>query len=77
MKAIQGNIGKVNPIHKKDSIENPSKHRPISILSSLSKIFEKPMCKRLYQFLDTFEVPYPLQFEFREKCFTTHTLLCL
>ena len=26
-------IGKVNPIHKKDSSDNPSNYRPISILS--------------------------------------------
>ena len=41
------------------------------------KIFEKLMYKRLYQFLDTFEVLYPLQFGFTEKHSTTHALLCL
>ena len=35
------------------------------------------MYKRLYQFLDAFEVLYPLQFGFREKHSTTHALLCL
>ena len=35
------------------------------------------MYKRLYQFLDTFEVLYPLEFGFREKHSTTHALLCL
>ena len=70
-------IGKVNPIHKKDSSDNPSNYRPISILSVFSKIFGKLMSKRLYQFLDTFEVLYPLQFGFREKHSTTHALLCL
>ena len=33
-------IGKVNPLHKKDSCENPSNYRSISI-SVFSKIFEK------------------------------------
>ena len=32
------------------------------------------MYKHLYQFLDTFEVLYPLQFVFREKHSTTHAL---
>ena len=35
------------------------------------------MYKCLYQFLDTFEVLYPLQFGFREKYSTTHAFLCL
>ena len=36
------------------------------------------MFKRLYQFLDAFEVLlYPLQFHFCEKHSTTHALLCL
>ena len=32
-------IGKVNPLHKKDSCENPSNYRSISIRSVFSKIF--------------------------------------
>ena len=32
-------IGKVNPLHKKDSCDNPSNYRPISILSVFSEIF--------------------------------------
>ena len=35
------------------------------------------MYKRLYRFLDAFEVLYPLQFGFREKHSTTHALLRL
>ena len=35
------------------------------------------MYKRLYQFLDSFEILYPLQFGFREKHSTSHALLCL
>ena len=69
--------GKVTPLHKKDATDNPSNYRPISVLSVFSKIFEKLMYKRLYQFLDTFEVLYPLQFGFREKHSMTHALLCL
>ena len=60
-------IGKVTPLHKKDSTDN----------LSASKIFEKLTYKHLYQFLDAFEVLYPLQFGFREKHSTTHALLCL
>ena len=70
-------IGKATPLHKKDSTNNPSNCRPICIFSVFSNIFEKLMYKRLYQFLDAFEVLYPLQFGFREKHSTTHTLLFL
>ena len=53
-------IGKVTPLHKKDSTDNPSNYRPISILSVFSKIFERLVYKCLYQFLDAFEVLYSL-----------------
>ena len=70
-------MGKVTPLHKKDSCDNPSKYRPTSILSVFSKIIEKLMYDRLYGFLDKFELLYPLQFGFREKHSTTHALLSL
>ena len=70
-------VGKVVPLHKKDSCDNPSNYRPISILSVFSKIFEKLMYSRLYKFLDDFEILYLLQFGFRENHSTTHALLCL
>ena len=65
-------LGKVNPLHKKDSCDKPSSYRPISILSVFSKIFEKIMHKRLYNFLDTYDILYPLQSGSREKHSTTN-----
>ena len=70
-------LGKVNPLHKKESTEVPSNYRPISVLSVFSKIIEKLMHTHLYNFLDTFEMLYPLQFGFREKHSTMHALLSL
>ena len=70
-------VGKVNALYKKESSDNPSNYRPISILSVFSKIFEKLMHKRLYQLLDSFKILYPLQFGFQEKHSTSHALLCL
>ena len=52
-------------------------YRPISVLSVFSKIIEKLMHTRLYNFLDTFEMLYPLQFGFSEKHSTMHALLSL
>ena len=70
-------VGKVTPPHKKDSCDNLSNYRPISILSVFSKIIEKLTYDHLYGFLDKFELLYPLQFGFREKHSTTHALLSL
>ena len=70
-------MGIINPLHKKDASDNPSNCRPVSILSVFSEIFEKLMYKRLYQFLDSFEVLYPLKFGFREKHSTSLAILCL
>ena len=55
----------VFPIHKKESPADPSNYRPISLLSVYSKIFEKLMYQRLYGFLNSFDIFYPLQLGFR------------
>ena len=70
-------IGKVNPLYKTDSVENPSNYRPISILSVFSKIIEKVMHYRLFKFLEKLELLYPLQFRFPEKHSATQALLSL
>ena len=64
-------------LHRKDSCDNPSNYRPISIFSFFSKIIEKLKYDRLYGFLDKFELLYPLQFGFREKHSATHPLISL
>ena len=70
-------LGKVNPVHKKDSTDNPSNYRPISVLSIFSKIIEKLMHKHLYNFLDTFQLLYALQFGVRGKHSIIHALISL
>ena len=64
-------------LHKKGSTENPSDYRPISLLSIFSKIFEKVMHKRLYEFLEKNILLYSLQFGFRSKHSTSHTLISI
>ena len=68
---------KVIPIHKKESPTDPSNYRPISLLSVFSKIFEKLINRRLYDFLDKLNIFYPLQFGFREKHSTNHALISI
>ena len=42
---------KVIPLHKNGNFENPSNYRPISLFSSLSKVFEKVLIIRMVEFL--------------------------
>ena len=68
---------KVIPLYKKNSTEDPSNYRPIYLLSVFSKITEKLMHARLYNFLEQHSVLYSLQFGFRSKNSTLHALISL
>ena len=70
-------LAKVIPLYKKNSPEDPSNYRPISLLSVFSKITEKLMHTRLYNFLEQHNVLYSLQFGFRSKNSTLHALISL
>ena len=63
---------KVVPVFKKDSKLDYSNYRPISLLSNIEKILEKPMYKRLYTFLNNNNIIYNLQFGFRKQYSTSH-----
>ena len=60
-------IAIVIPIHKNQSKVNYTNYRPISFLSNIETIIEKPMYKRLSNFLDIYNLIYLLQFGFRLK----------
>ena len=66
---------KVVPVFKKDSKLDYSNYCPLSFLSSLEKILEKFMCKRLYTFLNSNNIIYNLRFGFRQQYSTSHTLV--
>ena len=68
-------LAKVIILYKKGSRDNPTNYRPISLLSIFSKIIEKIMYERVYRFLETCNILYPLQFGFREKHSTLHTII--
>ena len=67
----------VVPIFKKNDKEKCSNYRPISLLSNLSKIFERAMYDRIELFLDEFEIIYSKQFGFRKKYSTNHALISI
>ena len=58
-------IAKVTPIDKADDKSDLSNYRPISVLSCFSKILERIMYNRLYQYLTENKILYPKQFGFQ------------
>ena len=56
----------VKPLHKKGDKFNISNYRPISLLPTFSKIFEKAMYSRLNQHLCTNNILVPEQYAFRK-----------
>ena len=68
----------VVPAFKKDSKLDYSKYLPISLLSNIEKILEKPMYKRMYAFLNGNQNIFNLyiwQFDFRQNFSTAHALI--
>ena len=65
------------PLHRKGSTLNMNNYQPISVLSVFSKIYEKIMYARLYQFIEKSQLFYSLQFGFRAKHPTNHALISI
>ena len=64
----------VIPVYKAKSKHETKNFRPISLLTTLSKIFENAMYSRLYQFVSENNILYPDQFGFRAKHSTDQAL---
>ena len=65
------------PIHKKGEKLDPNNYRPISLLSHISKLYEKVMHIRLTNFLRKNKVLLFYQFGFRNNYSTNHALINL
>ena len=70
-------VASVCPIFKKDDNKKCSNYRPISLLSNLSKIFERTMYNRIELFINDLDLIYPKQFGFRKEYSTNHALLSI
>ena len=66
---------KVVPVFEKDSKLDNSSYHPISLLSNVEKILEKLAYKILYNFLNSNNIIYNLQFGFRQQFPTSHALI--
>ena len=64
----------VIPIYKNGQKDKLDNYRPISLLSTFSKIFEKLMKKILLNFLESKSIITPEQFGFRQNFSTFHAL---
>lgn len=60
-------IAKVSPIYKSGHKSDPENYRPISVLSTLSKIFEKVIYNRLDNYLKSINFLSSKQYGFRGK----------
>jgi len=60
-------VAKVCPIFKSGDRSQFNNYRPVSILPSISKIFEKLVCNRLMEYLSKFEILCDNQYGFRRN----------
>ena len=67
-------IGRLTPIYKKGSKQSFENYRPVSTIPLISKIFEKVIYTRLYNFLISKSVLYDKQFGFRKHHSTSHAV---
>src|SRR5437899_2784548 len=70
-------IAKVCPIFKEGSKNELANYRPISIIPSFSKLFEKIISNRLLSYINKFEISNPAQYGFRKKHSTYMAMLNL
>ena len=68
-------IAKVTPIFKTGERSSVSNYRPISVLPCFSKILEKIMYNRLYQYLIRNNLLYNKQFGFQKANSTEHAII--
>ena len=68
-------IAKVIPIYKKGDSSLIKNYRPISILNTINKIFEKILHSRLSKYLEDFSLLYKYQFGFRKNHSTELALI--
>ncbi|CAI6369861.1 unnamed protein product [Macrosiphum euphorbiae] len=67
----------ITPIHKKGSKTNVENYRPISLLTTFSKIFERVIKLRLANYLEENMLLPPTQFGFRKGFSTEHGITSL
>ena len=70
-------VANVISIHEKEEKINPNNYRHISLLSNISKLYEKAMHIRLTNFLRKNKILFSYQFGFQNNYSTNHALISL
>ncbi len=70
-------LAKVTPLYKSGNLNDLNNYRPISVLSSISKIIEKIVCKHLLEYLTLNKLISDKQFGFRSRYSTVDALLSI
>ena len=60
-------IAKVIPLYKKENREKVDNYRPVSLLTAISKIFEKAAYNQLYQYFKENKLLFDAQYGFRDE----------
>ncbi len=60
-------LAKVKPIYKKGNKSSLNNYRPISLLPTISKVFERVLYTQIYQYFNTNNLLSDQQYGFREK----------
>ena len=60
-------IAKVTPLHKKNNDQIFDNYRPISVLPSVSKVFERIMYNQIYDFFSANKIFFTSQYGFRKS----------
>lgn len=68
-------LAKVIPIYKSSDKHLFTNYRPISLLSSFSKLLEKVVANQLFAFLNKFKLLYAHQYGFRKAHSTSHPII--
>ena len=68
-------IAKIIPIYKSGAKTDKNNYRPIALLPTISKVFEKLIHKRVTSFLKQFDLLYHDQYGFQSKKSTTDAIL--
>ena len=70
----QFKIAVIKPLYKKGPANELGNYRPVSLLSALSKILEKAVCRQLNHWLYKEGLYCLTQYGFRNKSSTTHAV---
>ena len=65
----------ISPVHKKDNDMDKTNYRPVSILTTFSKIFESIIADQLVDYFN--DIFHELMCAYRKKYGTCHTLIKL